>query len=260
MNNPSKNKKIVAVVLVRMGSERLSGKVMREIEGKPVLGYILDRLSQCRRLDQVIVATSIHSENDVIQSYCESRDIACFRGDETDVLGRLLGALQAVGATVGVNVFGDQPLVDPKIVDSLVQTYQENKDLFDFVGNNLTITTFPPGTEAEVFPVHILEDANTRATDPTVREHSTLYIRQNPHRYRLHNVVAPTALHRPDIEIELDVMADLMVVEHVLKHFANRPTFSTLEVIQFLDANPELKEKNRDVPRRWKVYRTESEF
>ena len=80
--------KRVASIQVRMGSTRLPGKVMLEVDGKPLLGHLLDRLEQCRTLDQIVVATSIAEENDVIEKYCLSRKVEIFRGDENDVLGR----------------------------------------------------------------------------------------------------------------------------------------------------------------------------
>src|ERR1700759_4466636 len=100
--------KIVGVVLVRMGSTRLLGKALIDICGRPLLGHLLDRLALCKALDEVVVATSEKAENDVIASYCASRGANVFRGNEDDVLGRLLAALRARGANIGVLAFGDQ--------------------------------------------------------------------------------------------------------------------------------------------------------
>src|SRR5262249_47334818 len=118
--------KIVATVQVRMGSSRLPGKALREVAGKPLLGHLLDRLALARRLDGIVVATSVRAENDAIEAYCGSRQIPCFRGDEDDVLGRMLGALRAHDAAVGVEVFGDCPLIDPAIVDQFVDLFTQS--------------------------------------------------------------------------------------------------------------------------------------
>jgi spore coat polysaccharide biosynthesis protein SpsF (cytidylyltransferase family) len=182
--------RVIASVAVRMGSSRLPGKAMREVSGTPLLGHLLDRLAFARRLDGVVVATSRRAENDVIAEYCRVRGTACFRGDEDDVLGRILGALSAENATIGVEVFGDGPLIDPAIVDRFVDLFVRSDGQLDFVGNDLT-TTWPPGMEVEVFSVAALADAAGRCGDPAVREHGTLFVRQNPDLYRLRNIEAP---------------------------------------------------------------------
>ena len=249
--------KTVCVVLVRMGSSRLPGKALRDICGRPLLGHLLDRLALCRTLDDVIVATSTNAENDAIADYCAGRGTVVFRGSEDDVLGRLLAALQSHGATTGVLAFGDQPVLDPAVIDQLVSVFRQAGGQYDFVGNDL-VTTYPPGMDAEVFSVAALADANTRTTDPAIREHATLYIRKNPDRYRLLNVEAPPALRRPELEIEVDSPEDLAVAEAIAAHFGARRDFSTGEIIAFLESAPEIAGANAHVERRWKAYRGEA--
>lgn len=255
--------KIIAAVQVRMGSSRLPGKVLREIAGKPLLGHLLDRLALSRRLDGVVVATSVRPENQAIADYCAARGTPCFRGDEDDVLGRMLGALQSCGATIGVEVFGDCPLIDPALVDEMINRYLEAASAvgsgdggggYDFVGNDLS-TTYPPGMEVEVFSVAALDDAGRRTADPAIREHGTLFIRQNPGLYRLLSVEAPPELHRPEVEIEVDTEEDLVVIGAVVERFAGQPDVGLREILAFLDANPALRDVNAAVARRWKQFR-----
>jgi spore coat polysaccharide biosynthesis protein SpsF (cytidylyltransferase family) len=246
--------RVVATVQVRMGSSRLPGKALREVAGKPLLGHLLDRLALCTQLDAVVVATSVRPENAAIDDYCASRGIACFRGDEDDVLGRMIGALRAHDATIGVEVFGDCPLIDPAIVDQFIALFVQSDGQLDFVGNDLT-TTWPPGMEVEVFSVASLADADRRCRDPAVREHGTLFIRQNPGLYRLRNVEAPPEFRRPEIELEVDTAEDLAVMEAVLQHFAHRPDVGLGELLSFMDGNPDVAAINRSVARRWKEFR-----
>ncbi|HLH89450.1 MAG TPA: glycosyltransferase family protein [Xanthobacteraceae bacterium] len=248
--------KVVAIVAVRMGSSRLPGKVLRIVAGKPLLGHLLDRLALARRLDGIVVATSIRAENDAIARYCAGRGVACFRGDEDDVLGRMVGALESQGATVGVEVFGDCPLIDPAIVDHFVDEFAQAGGTLDFVGNDLT-TTWPPGMEVEVFAVTALADAARRCRDPAIREHGTLHIRQNPALYHLRNIEAPAEFSRPDIELEVDTAEDLAVIEQVLIHFANWPAVGLADLIAFMERHPDVAAANRNVPRRWKEFRSD---
>ncbi len=117
----SKDLNIVAVIGVRMGSSRLPGKVMKKIMGKPVLGYLIERVKRSKLIDNLVIATSLNSENDVIESFCDKIEIPCFRGSENDVMDRILNALLSRDADVGVEIFGDCPLIDPDIIDIIVR-------------------------------------------------------------------------------------------------------------------------------------------
>jgi len=246
--------RIVAVVPVRMGSSRLPGKTLMPIAGKPMLGHLLDRLEQSKCLDRIVVATPESQENDPIQDYCQGRNISCFRGDEDDVLSRLLGALDSQQAEIGVVAFGDAPLVDPKIMDEIIGLFSKGEN-YDFLGNDLT-TTYPPGMEVEVFKVSALHDADARTQDPSIREHGTLFIRQHPGLYKIQNVEAPALLNRPELEIEVDTIEDMDVITAIVEHFSGRLDYSLSEIISFLDASPDLVQKNTHIERRWREFRT----
>jgi len=241
-----------------MGSSRYPGKVMHEVAGKPLLGHLVSRLKRSRLLDDIVVATTVNPENDVIESYCNENSIPCFRGDENDVLGRTLGALHKMRADIGVEVFGDCPLIDPAIVDLIIENFLNDEDNPDFVGNDLK-TTFPPGMDVEVFKVCALEDADKRVDDLSIREHGTLFIRQNPALYKVKNIEAPEKWHRPELELEVDTEEDIYVISKIFEHFISQKNgrFGIDDIIQFMDANPELKKMNASVPRRWKEMRGE---
>ena len=242
-----------AIVNVRMGSQRLPGKAMREVGGKPLLGYLLDRLRRATRVKTVVVATSTAPANDVIAAFCALGGVACFRGSEADVLERTLGALHSIDAEFAALVFGDGPLIDTAIVDRMIEAFFAMQPC-DFVGNDLK-TTFPPGMEVEVFAVRALADADRRCDDASMREHGTLFIRRNPDLYRISNVEAPPHLRRPDLSLEVDTEADFRVVKTILEHFGDRQDVPLEDIVRFLDERPEIAAINRNVPRRWKVFR-----
>jgi spore coat polysaccharide biosynthesis protein SpsF (cytidylyltransferase family) len=243
----------VAVIPARMNSSRLPGKVMIPVMGKPLLGHLIDRLQLCNGLDEILVATTIGGGNDAIRAYCEGRNVPVFRGSELDVLERLVQALEWREAETGVLVFGDCPLIDPAIVTRAVNFFG-SLGQYDFVGNDLS-TTWPPGMETEVFKVNALADSAQRCTDTNIREHATLYLRQHPDLYRLHNLDAPPHLHRPELSLEVDVSEDLMVIEAIMTEFNGRADITLKEIISYMDENPALAACNRDIPRVWRQYR-----
>ena len=245
--------KVIASVQVRMGSERLPGKVMRPLSGKPALWYLANRLRRCKTIDDIVISTPLSRDNDVVADFCDTEEINCYRGSEDDVLMRLLESLQNHQADIGVVVYGDNPLIDPTIVDELVTLF-DSGSIFDWIGNDLT-TTFPPGMEVEVFKVNKLSDSSERVRDMSVREHGTLAIRQNPAIYRLHNVEASGTRRRPELHLGIDTPVDVEVVSAILKHFRGELSFTLEDIIDFLDQHPEIPEKNRKIPRRWRQYR-----
>ena len=236
-----------------MGSGRLPGKTMVDLDGRPLLWHLINRLRQTSGIDEISVATSILKENDVIENFCKSEKLFCYRGSEEDVLTRTLESLEAHDADVGVIVYGDNPLVDPVVVDEVIDFYKVNRE-YDWVGNDL-LTTFPAGMEVEVFNVEALLDSSNRETDPSIREHGTLHIRQNPKTYSLWNIEAEGVRRRPDLHLGVDVGEDLEVVRMIIKHFSNGAVFRLEDIIEYLDQNPQLPLRNRNVHRRWRKYR-----
>lgn len=251
--------RLVAVVPVRMGSSRLPKKPLLCLGGKPLLSHILERVRRCRAVDDIVVATATTPENDAIEAYCRAFGVACFRGAEEDVLGRLLAALDALDATTGLLVFGDQPLIDPGILTTLIDRFHAAGGAYDLVGNDM-VTTFPPGMDAEVFKVSALRDAARNCSENAIREHGTLFIRQNPGRYRVLNVEAEGFSRRPELELEIDTSEDVKVVTAVLDHFGTDTDVRLDEIIRFLDANPNISRLNQSVPRRWKKFRNENDI
>jgi spore coat polysaccharide biosynthesis protein SpsF (cytidylyltransferase family) len=236
-----------------MASSRFSGKTLAQVAGKPLLGYLLDRLELCGNLHQTIVSTTKEREDVAIEQYCHARNIFCYRGDEHDVLGRLLESYRAVDADIGVVVFGDGPLVDPIIVDRAIDLYLTMPD-YDFVGNDLK-TTYPPGMEVEVFSIPALSKSAERCKSAAIREHGTLHLRTNPDVFRLYNFEAERSLQRTDLSLEVDTPEDFWVIQKVLEYFGDRVSFSLQEIIEFVDSVGDLADVNKHIPRRWHQYR-----
>jgi len=243
----------VAMIPARMGSGRLPGKVMTPLQGKPLLGHLLDRVGHCKNIEEVVVAIPDTIQNDCIQEYCESRSVAVFRGSEDDVLDRLLQGLLWSKADVGVLIFSDGPLIDFQIIDNAIDTFHSIGD-YDWAGNDLT-TTWPSGMEVEVFLVTALADAALRCVDSEMREHGTLYIRKNPKRYQLYNIDAPEEFNRPDLSFEVDVSEDLEVITCLINQFSTQSSVSLKELIGYMDDHPELGKLTSGVERRWKRFR-----
>ncbi len=248
---------IVATIQARMASTRLPGKVLREVAGKPLLLYQVERLSQSKLIDDLIIATSRSPSDDRLEDFAKKNGLKVFRGSENDVLQRIVDALSCYGVDVHVEFMGDNPIPDPNLVDSIIGFYLKHKDKYDYVTNALK-TTFPPGFEVSVYPSRVLYAAAEEA-DAGLREHVGLHIYSRPDRFRIYNIEADTSISRAaDYHFEVDTLEDFEVLSAVIEHFMPRnPYFSMGEAIEFLRQHPDLSKKNAGVERRWRTFRKE---
>lgn len=249
--------KIVASIQARMGSSRLPGKVLKEICGKPMLMWQVDRLRESRLLDDVVVATTMSESDDEIFEFCLENDISVYRGSENDVLMRISNMIEENNVDIHVECFGDSPFTDPQIIDEFVGYYLKNKDEIDYVSNSIK-TTYPPGSEVVVYGGRVLLKANSIVPreDP-LREHVSIHIHKHPEIFRCMNLTAPIHLNHPDLYMEVDTPEDFIVVKAIIEHFNNigKHNYSLSEIIDFMLNNPDLVKKNQDVERRWKEFR-----
>lgn len=237
------NPRIVATIEARMTSSRLPGKVLADIGGGPALALMVHRLSRSQVIDAICIATTTNADDDVIAELAADLGTECFRGSEDDVLGRVLGAAEATSADLIVETTGDCPMIDPAIVDACILGFLAKPEV-DYCSNNLE-RTFPRGLDTQVFPTTVLADVAARTDDAADREHVSLYIYEHPERYRLRTLTATSALRRPELRWTVDVPEDLALVQAVVD--ALGPDFCSVDVIDFLDAHPEVAALNAHV-------------
>jgi spore coat polysaccharide biosynthesis protein SpsF len=236
--------RVVASIEARMGSSRLPGKVLKDINGKPVLRRLIDRLRMCQKLDEVVVATSTNQGDDVLADWCKINDVLCYRGSEDDVLDRVVGAQKFAESDIVVEITGDCPLTDPEIVDMGVETFLAHS--VDVVSNCGRILTWPMGQYVQVFPLALLEEVNRNSDDPAVHEHVSLYFYEHPERYRLIELIAPRRLQAPEWRMQLDYPEDLHFLNEIYKRLEpiHGEGFGIEEVMALLRREPGLVEIN----------------
>jgi spore coat polysaccharide biosynthesis protein SpsF len=236
-------KKIVCIIQARIGSTRLPGKVMKKIRGETILYYVVERVKQSKLIDQIIVATTINQQDDVIVKEAERLNVNSFRGSEEDVLSRYYHAAKKYNADIIVRITSDCPLIDPEMADIVIKKHVDNKA--DYTANVIK-RTYPRGLDTETFNFDILEDSYQNADKDYQKEHVTEYITEHPEKFKLQNVEAIGKLKRPDIRITLDTKEDFELIEKIILNF-NNINFNSEDVIDFLNENPKLLEINKDV-------------
>ena len=180
--------KIVIIVQARMTSTRLPGKVLKKVLDKPLLEYQLDRLKRVKLANEIVIATTINRTDLPIIELCDRLSVPYFRGSENDVLARYHGAAKEHHADVVVRITSDCPLIDPQVIDKVIQFYLDYRYKYDYVSNCLE-RTYPRGMDTEVFSFLALHQAFVEATEQPDREHVTPFIHMQPERYRLAQIV-----------------------------------------------------------------------
>lgn len=235
--------RVVAIVQARMGSSRLSGKVLAVIQGDTMLARVVGRLRAATRIDDVVIATSLRSDDDAVVHEAGRLGAGVHRGSESDVLDRFLGAARAYRADAIVRVTSDCPLVDPGVIDRVVAALGRDVDY----ASNTHVRTFPRGLECEAFHRDTLERIARIATSAPAREHVTAYLMERPELFQTRQVVADDDCS--DLRWTVDTIEDLTVVRALYAAIAEHGsmTMPYRQLVDLARARPELAAVNAHI-------------
>lgn len=226
---------VLAVLQARMSSSRLPGKVMRPILGRPLIELQVERLRRSQRLGRIVVATSVHSDDDGLADHVESLGLAVHRGELDDVLSRFHGAIEANGGGEHVvRLTADCPLADPDLIDQVIARHLEAGA--DYTANTEG-RTYPKGLDVEVCRIAALEAAHVETRDPYEREHVTAFLYRRPERFKLASLTRDPPLK---YRWTVDTPEDFAFVEAVYEAlYPARPDFSSQDILAWQARNPD---------------------
>lgn len=228
---------VACIVQARTHSTRLPGKVLLDLAGRPVLNHVIERCRRIVGVDVVVCAVPDQRDSHVIEAYARGAGAETFRGSETDVLARTLGAARSVAADTVVRVTSDCPLIDPEICSKVVAGVTEERADYS---SNIHPRSFPQGLDCEAFTISSLIMADRMAKAGYDREHVTPWMRRLESNLRRHNVRIGT----PDLVDKrwtLDWPEDLEFFRAV---HANGEPISMAAVLAILAAHPEIEAIN----------------
>lgn len=238
------DERTLIVVSARMRSERCPGKALAELAGKPLLEHLLERLCARFPKEQVVLATSESEDNRVLIALAERMGVGAFAGDEEDVLGRHLEVARAFGANHLVRVTGDNPLTDLALIEQLTAAHLAEGADYTYVPGDALLM----GILSEVISRAALERSHREGEDRHRSELVTLYIKENPGRFRILRAKLDPALYRPHYRLTVDEPRDLELMDTLFRRLYQRGrTLETREAIELLDSEPELLEMNTSV-------------
>jgi spore coat polysaccharide biosynthesis protein SpsF len=230
-----------------MNSSRLPGKVMKKLDvNKTVLDYVADQLSHSKLIDKIILATTNEKEDDKIVEFAKNRKLDYFRGNTKDVLDRYYQCMKKFNLQNIVRVTSDCPLIDPKIVDNIIELFFSGE--YDYSTNKLPISSpkCPQGVEVEVFSQQTLEKTWLNSKLLSEREHVTPYIYNNPEKFKI--ISKSEYDNISDLRYTIDKIDDLKLVKILINKIQNRPIL-TSDIISILKNEPALFDINRHYTR-----------
>ncbi len=244
---------IAAIIQCRLGSTRLPRKIFLDLNGKPIIKHLVERLKKSKKIEKIIIATTLDTQDDQVCEWCEEESLDYFRGDTENVLSRFYHCAKRFNVSKIVRVTSDCPLIDPEIVDKTIELF--SREEFDYASNNLK-KTFPHGLDVEVFSYKSLETSYLNSSSKIEKEHITQFIRKRPNEFKLVNLSSKNNLS--DIRITIDEKEDLILVRKIIDALGNEASYKDIE--NLFISSPELKKINENAKNNHSIYNAEREI
>jgi spore coat polysaccharide biosynthesis protein SpsF len=236
---------ILAILQARMSSTRLPGKVLKILQGKPMISHQIDRILKSKKIDKLIIATSNEKSDDSLETIAKNSNVDYFRGSLKNVLTRFYNAAFQCQPKHIVRLTGDCPLSDPEIIDQVISFYLSGN--YDYVSNSVE-ATFPDGLDVEIFSFQSLQEAFNEAQLPSQREHVTPFINSQPDRYQLG--CFKQSIDLSHLRWTVDEPEDFEFVSEVFKSlYPKNPDFGMHDILNLIENNPEIASINKQFKR-----------
>ena len=235
-------KNIVAIIQARLTSSRFPNKILQKIENKTLLELLINRLEKSKYLDKIVLAIPKNKKNALIRNKVKKK-IEIFYGSENDLLDRYFKAAKKFKAETIVRICGDCPLIDPKVVDKIINFHQNND--YDYVSNTIK-PTYPDGLDVEVFNFAVLKTTWLSAKSNTDREHVTQYIIRNK-KFKKKNIIYKENLS--NLRLTVDEKIDLKQIKQVYFQLKKNKNFGIKEIRRLNKKNPKIFKMNSKIKR-----------
>ena len=249
--------KTVIIIQARLGSTRFAGKVLKKINDKELLLYMVDRLKLCNKVSDIIICTTTNVEDDKVSNFCLKNHIKCFRGSENNVLERFYQVASLVNADIILRCTGDCPLIDPYVVDDMLNEFmKKNVKYYTMQYENdideVGVSCFPDGFAAEIFTFDVLEEAYNNVSNHIDMEHVTPYIirnyENNQDLYKIYGFELSELIKKysnvnfKNLHLSIDTIEHFNIVHNIANNFKDL-SFSILDILDFINNNLNLLDK-----------------
>ena len=235
-------KKIIVINQARMTSTRLPGKVLKTLhDGKALLQLQIERLRQSKLIDDIVIATTTNSQDDLIEGVATQLGVRFFRGSELNVLERYYLASKQNPSEFVIRITSDCPFIDPGIIDESIGQYLTSGA--DYGSNS---EAYPNGMNVEIFRASMIDEAYLNSEKEYEREHVTPYFYTHPEKYRLMQVKSKTIY--PRYRLTVDTPEDLKLIQAIYrKVFEKGNMFNLDDICDVMKTDPSLESINSHI-------------
>lgn len=233
--------KFLAMIQARCGSTRLPGKILKDLGGEPALAQVIKRVQKSKYVDETMVVTTLNDEDKKVVKFVSNIGVRVFAGSSDDVLDRYYQAAKLIKPEYIIRITADCPVFDYEILDQAIEELESDTEYMGALSE-----TFADGLDLEIVRYDILEEAWKKANLASEREHVTLYIKNHRNEYKVQDFVCCLGnLH--DERWTLDEPEDYEFLKRIYDYFGQieKKDFLTKDILEYLDANPEVREINK---------------
>ena len=226
-----KKNNISVIIQARYSSTRFPGKILSKINQLTLLEILIKRICQSKKIQNIIIACTKNKKDDQIVKICKKYNVKIFRGSEKNVLKRYVEAARKYKVQNIVRITSDCPLLDPNILDDLIDKYFSNN--YDYLSNTIK-PTYPDGMDIEIFKFEILKKRNLIKISSLEKEHVTLGLKTLK-KYKKYNV----KLYKDysNLRLTVDTKHDLDFIKKLLKVFNYNFNISMNTILTFYEKN-----------------------
>ncbi len=237
-------KNVVAIIQARTGSSRLPNKVLADIENKPMIWHVINRIKKVKSIHHIVLATTRKKTDLKLIKIAKDNEILSYRGDDNDVLTRYYQCALKIHADIIIRITGDCPLTDYLVVEEMLEFFLTKN--YDYISNRIS-PTYPDGLDVEIFSFKTLQKANRLAKLLSEREHVTPYIVKHPKMFKIYNYANIT--NYSNLRWTVDEEKDLQFVRAIYHKMRPKLIFSMNDVIKLISRNPKLLNINSNISR-----------
>ena len=249
MNKNIKSNRIAAVIPCRVYSTRLLAKPLQRVGNFTILELLIEQLKKSKQIDEIVLAIAQSTGKDLFIEFAKKHKIKYVVGDEINVLNRLIKGVKKVGANILFRTTSENPFIYWEGIDNLIQNHIENNSDLSFYGN------LPLGASYEIVNVKSLEFAHKYGRKKHRSEYSTLYIYENPKKFRINRVEPEKSLQKPNFRLTVDTPQDLWVVRIIHDSIGNSSKPIKLKkIIDFLSSHKNVSKINSNIELKYKKY------
>ncbi|ALE38963.1 glycosyltransferase family protein [Leptospira interrogans] len=228
--------KVGILIQARMGSTRLPGKIALPFGDTTILGFMLERLKCSKFQENIVVLTTEESIDDKTEEIAKKNGVSVFRGSTNDLIQRYLKAAKQYNLDIIVRLTGDCPLIDSKVMDSMVNFFLYNEGRVEFLTNCFQ-RTFARGMDVEIFTLSLLEKLDSICRLSYEREHIVPYVEENTEKFKFFEY--PNERDDSKYRLTIDTVEDYETLKSCISYFSSKK-FSYNDLVQLIEQNPSI--------------------